>query len=1026
MNVLKKTLFFTAFFTMMLIGWFSSPLFASGSGNITIQIQSIFDAQNTIESQMTNQVRGSVVSIQPSSQSDYAFSFWIVNGVVRPELPETHSFIVTSQMNLVAVFHKTTPLTHTVLFVDSNGKVLDTQFVLDGEAANEPSTRSTSPITLPVKPGFDHAETKWMALDETTSLSNITSSRVYILQYEKSTETTHTLTVHNGSGSDTYAYNQIATITANAAPEGQVFSHWQEDGTIISTQATFSFTLLKDREIQAIFSATPVASLPRVIMSEGIGLRDGYRSFLGQFYVPAGYTLVEYGFLTKSDGPVADINTLGVVIKQSNKYNVQTKEFLMSLTNESHNGVRAYLAVKNSENNVEYYYSDNYYTYVAVSIDYNGADGGNTTEEVTVLYGSTYVTLPTPTKTGLEFVGWSTAEYDMIVQDSIVETTADHTLTAQWMTEGLAFTAITGGYEVSKGTITASSVEVPAIYNNQKVIRVKNSGFSNYTTLESITLPETITRLENFAFERCTNLASITLPEALTHIGYGAFHTCTSILTLNLPNSIQTIDQYAFQYMTGSLVFAQDSTIETIGERAFAYYSNTSVTLPDSVLTISSNAFDSSSIQTLTVSDNLTRIGANALPSTWLNSKPDGFVYVGKVLYTYKGALPEGNAITIPDNTIAIASNAFKSQSLLTSVTIPEGVRVIGSEAFAACGQLTSVTFPDSLQYIDQSAFNGCSKLMVVELGDQITQIGNDAFSGCIRLQQFYLTKTAAMGVPTNLRTAEWGSDNLTIYVPNGSEAVYKSVWTGDASKIHPISIIDSNGYAIANNQLIQYTGSQTELIVPEGVTSLRNFAFKWLELDSILLPASLTTLGFQSFTETTGTVSFASESSLTTIPSNAFNNFKGTSIILPNSVETISEAAFANCINLVEFIVPNQVTSIGSNAFLNGVNLENITLSSSLLTIGNYAFDSCSKLTTITIPASVLSIGDYAFQRCSDLVELIIERNQSLGITTAGTNILQSSNANVTIYVPDIDSVAAYQAASNWSTYSSKIEVKP
>ena len=92
------------------------------------------------------------------------------------------------------------------------------------------------------------------------------------------------------------------------------------------------------------------------------------------------------------------------------------------------------------------------------------------------------------------------------------------------------------------------------------------------------------------------------------------------------------------------------------------------------------------------------------------------------------------------------------------------------------------------------------------------------------------------------------------------------------------------------------------------------------------------------------------------------------------------------------------------------------MTIPDGVTSIDERAFSGCSSLTSITIPNSVTSIGDGAFDACSSLVQLILF--QSTPPTLASNAI----PANVqSIYVQQ-SSKAAYQAATNWTTFASKI----
>ena len=86
------------------------------------------------------------------------------------------------------------------------------------------------------------------------------------------------------------------------------------------------------------------------------------------------------------------------------------------------------------------------------------------------------------------------------------------------------------------------------------------------------------------------------------------------------------------------------------------------------------------------------------------------------------------------------------------------------------------------------------------------------------------------------------------------------------------------------------------------------------------------------------------------------------------------------------------------------------------LASIGAYAFAGCRSLTSITIPESVTSIGADAFWSCSSLTSVTIN---AVTPPTLGSRAMPSNVRN--IYVPT-ESVSAYQSASGWSSYASKI----
>ena len=88
-------------------------------------------------------------------------------------------------------------------------------------------------------------------------------------------------------------------------------------------------------------------------------------------------------------------------------------------------------------------------------------------------------------------------------------------------------------------------------------------------------------------------------------------------------------------------------------------------------------------LATVTIPSSVTKIGRGAFNKTaWYDNQPDGLMYIGKVLYKYKGAMPDNTSITIKDGTINITSEAFEYCTGLTSVTIPNSVTEIADCLF--------------------------------------------------------------------------------------------------------------------------------------------------------------------------------------------------------------------------------------------------------------------------------------------------------------------------------------------------------
>lgn len=172
---------------------------------------------------------------------------------------------------------------------------------------------------------------------------------------------------------------------------------------------------------------------------------------------------------------------------------------------------------------------------------------------------------------------------------------------------------------------------------------------------------------------------------------------------------------------------------------------------------------------------------------------------------------------------------------------------------------------------------------------------------------------------------------------------------------------------------------------------------------------------------DTTGehVVEFELDDGVTEIGDNAFSNIHNIrNVELGSGITSIGMSAFEGCSGLTSIEIPNSVTSIGDGAFANCRGLTSIDIPNSVTSIGNNTFYFCTSLTSVTIPNSVTYIGAGSFNGCSSLTSITINATTP---PTLEMWAFQNTN-NCPIYVPSA-SVSAYQAASGWSDYASRIQ---
>ena len=225
--------------------------------------------------------------------------------------------------------------------------------------------------------------------------------------------------------------------------------------------------------------------------------------------------------------------------------------------------------------------------------------------------------------------------------------------------------------------------------------------------------------------------------------------------------------------------------------------------------------------------------------------------------------------------------------SYIVYVDLPNGLTNICYRAFDRCSNLLFIDIPNTVTSIESYAFAECHSLTSVTIPNSVTSIEEEAFASCS------LTKVNISDLTA------WCNISFNNYAAN------------------PLSYAQHlllNGVEIIN------------LEIPNGVTSIREWAFNSGNFTSVTIPNTVTSIGSGAFSNCSSLTSIIISNSVTYIGWEAFSDCSSlTSIIIPNSVTYIGWRAFSGCNNLTSVIIGNSVTSIGSDAF-SGCNLAQIT----------------------------------------------------------------------------------------------------
>ncbi|MBR0349679.1 MAG: leucine-rich repeat protein [Clostridia bacterium] len=292
--------------------------------------------------------------------------------------------------------------------------------------------------------------------------------------------------------------------------------------------------------------------------------------------------------------------------------------------------------------------------------------------------------------------------------------------TLHFNAENCSFTDLS--YSESLGTYTSPFIntQITNVTISNSIKRIPSYMFCGVKTLESITLPDSVTEVGKESF-RDSSIKNIRLSENLIVIEERAFYnTSVKIEGNKLPDGTRMIGKEAFACCKGlEEIYIPDSVVD-IAEGAFEECENlTKVRMSPNVRLIADNAFKNCVALYEFIWDSDIKLIAD---QAFYNCRaltdfdftgvellyPNSFTYTGVTLVTLGEDKAEGAT-----NLIAIEMQSFKDCENLEAVAIGGNIATIKSEAFASCSSLSTVVISDSVINIAPDAFKDCDAITI-------------------------------------------------------------------------------------------------------------------------------------------------------------------------------------------------------------------------------------------------------------------------------------------------------------------------
>ena len=457
-------------------------------------------------------------------------------------------------------------------------------------------------------------------------------------------------------------------------------------------------------------------------------------------------------------------------------------------------------------------------------------------------------------------------------QNAEKDITADEQIDAGESQQANSAVYISGEWEytVSENKVTITGytgnspqVVIPSKIKGYVVEKIGEEAFRYCSSLESVTIPDTIKEIESLAFEDCTSLVKVIGGNNLEKIGDLVFWGCTHLESIVLSSSIKEC----------GAIFVGCDNLKTAGPATGDY--NVKLGFTE---TIPNNIFNNSNVVEVTLPDTIKMLGEKTFASCARLKK-----------------------IKLPSKLESIPAETFYYCESLENITIPDTVKKIEDSAFRGCSSLKSVTIPDAVKEIENLAFEDCTSLVKVIGGNNLEKIGDLVFLGCTHLESIVLSSSIK-----ECGAIFVGCDNLKTAGPETGNYNVKLGFT---------ETIPNN---IFNNSNV------VEVTLPDTIKTLGEQTFaSCARLKKIKLPSKLESIPAETFYYCESLENITIPDTVKKIEDSAFRYCSSLkSVTIPDAVKKIEDLAFEGCSSLESITIPDTVKEIGSWVFEDCVNL--------------------------------------------------------------------------------------------------------
>lgn len=463
------------------------------------------------------------------------------------------------------------------------------------------------------------------------------------------------------------------------------------------------------------------------------------------------------------------------------------------------------------------------------------------------------------------------------------------------------------------------------------------------------------------------------------------------ITAVRVGEGVTHIGKWVGAYLDGAQSVQLPESLISIGSNAFCFGGYETAVLPDNVETLGNYVlWNCDELKSMHIPAAVTEIGdgsfghCDALTAITVDAQNAEFHSENGVLYACSGKMggidglyyAGASLVTYP----AGKKNILLAESFVDAEGVRHVVRSIRSNALRGGARaMQEIEVPRQVNVIGAYAFQGVN-ISVLTLPESLGAVGAGAFDGLI-------DKVVYGG-----SEAQW--NGVDVYDGNTGLERAEYAWNGVQTAETSWKILDGTLIISGSGRMKDYSSQGapwyarreeiTGIAVENGVTHVGSSAFYGLHrVRSVSLADTVGSIGAEAF----------------------YGCAALDAVSIPYGVTEIAYAAFRGCENLQSVETYQDIRSIGTWAFAQCRNLKSMDFSAALRSIGAYAFYE-SGMTAAVLPDALMQVGTSAFED-SPLVSVRIGGNaESIGRGAfCGSAVLESI---------EVDEENEYYAAQN------------